>query len=201
VRVLAPIEEIRKEGKSKMRPFNACVAVATLCGLAGLSQAATVDLRPGGVTSGVINGATFLRGDLRSAGTGVIASFFADALAPRLLYGATGVAPSLHRSARNVIFVFLSGGPSQTDLWDLKEGAWTPLDFAPTSYGDIRWPQGLLPKTAEHLSKITIARCGLAWAAVHQLGQSDIPPHVVGVHDDPDPWGGELLGEVDGLSQ
>jgi hypothetical protein len=58
-----------------MRPFNACVAVAALCGLAGLSQAATVDLRPGGVTSGVINGATFLRGDLRSAGTGVIQSF------------------------------------------------------------------------------------------------------------------------------
>ena len=48
----------------------------------------------------------------------------------------------------------------------------TPADFTPTSYGDVRWPQGLLPKTAEHLSKLNIVRCGLSWAAVHQLGQT-----------------------------
>lgn len=111
------------------------------------------------------------RGFLRIAGTGLIASYFADVLAPPLLYGATGSNPSLHRTARNCIFIFLSGGPSQTDMWDLKEGAWTPPDFAPTTFGSVRWPQGLLPKTGEHLNKLALIRTGMAWAAVHPLAQ------------------------------
>jgi hypothetical protein len=108
---------------------------------------------------------------LRIAGTGVVASFFADVLNPSLLFGATSVAPPLQRTARNCVFIFLSGGPSQVDMWDLKEGVWTPADFAPTSYGDVRWPQGLLPKIAAHLDKLAIIRSGLAWAAVHPLAQ------------------------------
>ena len=58
-----------------MRSVKVCAMLAAVCGTAAVAGAATVDLRPGGVTSGVINGATFLRGDLRSAGTGVIQSF------------------------------------------------------------------------------------------------------------------------------
>jgi len=113
------------------------------------------------------------RNFLRIAGTGLVASYFADVLDPRLLSAAeTASNVTLRNTARSCIFIFLSGAPSNVDLWDLKEGAWTPSDFAPTSYGDIRWPQGLLPKTGEHLSKLTIARCGLSWAAVHQLGQT-----------------------------
>jgi len=108
---------------------------------------------------------------LKITGTGLVASFFADVLNPSLLYGATTVNPTLQKSAKNCIFIFLSGGPSQVDTWDLKEGAWTPLDFAPTSYSDIRWPQGLLPKQAAHLNKMAIIRSGLAWAAVHPLAQ------------------------------
>src|SRR5215212_3947436 len=113
------------------------------------------------------------RNFLRVAGTGLVASYFADVLDPRLL-SAAEVAPNvaLRNSARNCIFVFLNGASSNVDLWDLKEGAWTPTDFAPTTVGGIRWPQGLLPKTGAHLDKIAIARCGLSWAAVHQLGQS-----------------------------
>ena len=113
------------------------------------------------------------RNFLRIAGTGLVASYFADVLDPRLL-SAAETAPNLtlRNTARNCIFIFLNGASSNVDLWDLKEGAWTPADFAPTSYGDVRWSQGLLPKTAEHLNKLAIARCGLAWAAVHQLGQT-----------------------------
>ncbi|HEX2121992.1 MAG TPA: DUF1501 domain-containing protein [Thermoanaerobaculia bacterium] len=108
---------------------------------------------------------------LRVAGTGLVASYFADVVDPRLLLAdATTASVPLRNSARSCIFIFLSGAPSQVDLWDLKEGSWTPSDFAPTSYNDIRWPQGLLPKTAEHLSKLSLVRCGLSWAAVHQLG-------------------------------
>ena len=108
---------------------------------------------------------------LRIGGTALVASWFSDVYAPQLLYGATSAAPSLRNTARSVIFVFLSGGPSQVDMWDFKEGAWTPQDFAPTAYGDVRWPQGLLPKTAEHLNKLAIVRTGMAWAAVHPLAQ------------------------------
>lgn len=105
----------------------------------------------------------------RIAGTGLVASYFADVILPPLLYGATSVKPTLHGTARNCIFIFLAGGPSQIDMWDLKEGSWTPKDFAPTSYGGLRWPQGLLPKTANHLDKLAIIRTGMAWAAVHPL--------------------------------
>ena len=113
------------------------------------------------------------RNFLRIAGTGLVASYFADVLDPRLLAAAEAVPnATLKNTARNCIFIFLNGASSNVDTFDLKEGAWTPADFAPTSYGNIRWPQGLLPKTSEHLSKLAIARVGMAWAAVHQLGQT-----------------------------
>ncbi len=108
---------------------------------------------------------------VKIAGTGVVMSFFAEVFSPSLLHGATSINPELRNSARTCIFVFLSGGPSNVDMWDLKEGAWTPGDFAPASYGDIRWPQGLLPKMAEHLDRMAIIRTGMAWAAVHPLAQ------------------------------
>lgn len=108
----------------------------------------------------------------RIAGTSLVASYFADVLDPNLLLASTTTSnATLRNSAKSVIFIFLPGAPSQTDLWDLKEGSWTPGDLAPTSYGNLRWPQGLLPKTGEHLDKLTIVRSALSWAAVHQLGQ------------------------------
>lgn len=112
------------------------------------------------------------RGFLRVAGTSLVASYFADVFDPRLLLAQTTSANvKLLNTARSVILIFLQGAPSQVDLWDLKEGPWTPADLQPTSYGDVRWPNGLLPKTAQHLSKLSIVRCGLAWAAVHPLAQ------------------------------
>jgi uncharacterized protein (DUF1501 family) len=76
-------------------------------------------------------------------------------------------------SARNVIFVFLPGAPSQVDMWDLKEGAWTPTDFAPTSMGSgLRWPVGLLPKLGGALADFSIVRSVRSSALVHGLGQT-----------------------------
>src|ERR1700753_3601703 len=96
---------------------------------------------------------------LRVAGTGVVASYFADVLNPHLLYGATKRASNvaLKSSAKRCIFIFLSGAPSHTDMWDLKEGAWTPGNSAPATYldGNLRFPQGLMPATAQHLDKMT----------------------------------------------
>jgi hypothetical protein len=113
------------------------------------------------------------RNFFRIAGTGVLGYYFADVLEPRLLLASTTSAnATLRNTAKNCIFIFLAGAPSQTDMWDMKEGAWTPSELAPTPYGEMRWPQGLLPKMGEHLGKMTIARSCLAWAAVHELGQA-----------------------------
>src|SRR5437667_12850816 len=110
---------------------------------------------------------------VKIAGTGLVASFFAPVISPRLLYGQT-IAPNvaLKNTAKNCIFIFLAGAPSHVDTWDLKEGSWTPSDFAPTSYGQVRFPQGLMPKTAEQIGKLAIVRSGLSWAAVHSLAQT-----------------------------
>lgn len=111
---------------------------------------------------------------LQIAGTGLVASYFADVVSPSILQART-VAPNvvLRNTAKNCIFIFLGGAPSNIDMWDLKEGPWTPADFAPTDFdgGNVRFPQGLLPKTAEHINQLSFVRSGLAWAAVHQLGQ------------------------------
>ncbi|MBL8179720.1 MAG: DUF1501 domain-containing protein [Bryobacterales bacterium] len=74
-------------------------------------------------------------------------------------------------TAKNCIFILMAGAPSHVDTFDLKEGAWTPASFAPTSYGDVRWPQGLMPKLAEQLDSISLARSVKPWAAVHNLAQ------------------------------
>ena len=111
------------------------------------------------------------RGFLQVAGTGLVASYFADVASAKLLESATAVNPTLHKTAKNCILIFLSGAPSHVDTWDLKEGAWTPADFTPGDFGAIRWPQGLLPNTADHLGKMAIVRSGLSWAAVHNLAQ------------------------------
>lgn len=108
---------------------------------------------------------------VKIAGTGVVMSFFADILSPSLLFGTTTSNATLRSTAKTCIFVFLSGGPSHVDMWDLKEGTWTPEDFNPSTYGVFRWPQGLLPKLADQLNRIAIVRTGMAWAAVHPLAQ------------------------------
>jgi hypothetical protein len=120
-----------------------------------------------------VSGAAFTRrGFLRLASLGLMASFFGDVLSPSLLGATTAAAPALQGTARNCILIFLEGAPSQVDLWDLKEGPWTPQQLlAPTSFGGIRWPRGLLPKTAGHLDKLCIVRTGMAWVQVHPLAQ------------------------------
>lgn len=120
-----------------------------------------------------LTGATFTRrGFLRIGGLGLTASFFSDAFSPTLLQAATSVTPRLQNSAKNCILIFLEGAPSHVDLWDLKEGAWTPTNqLKPASVGGIRWPSGWLPKTGEHLDKMAIVRSASSWVAVHALGQ------------------------------
>ncbi len=81
-------------------------------------------------------------------------------------------APQTIGTAKNVIFILMSGGPSHSDTFDLKEGAWTPAFVAPTSYGDIRWPQGIMPKLGEQMESIALLRSVRSWAAVHDLART-----------------------------
>ena len=119
-----------------------------------------------------LNGAGFSRrGFIRLGGLGLVASFFSDVFHPSLLEAQSAIHPTVRGTAKNCITIFLEGGASQTDTWDLKEGGWTPAALAPTSYGDVRWPQGYMPKTAAHLGKLAFIRSGLAWVAVHPLAQ------------------------------
>ncbi len=75
-------------------------------------------------------------------------------------------------TAKNVIFVLMAGGPSHTDTFDLKEGAWTPSFMAPTSYGDVRFPQGLMPTLADQIDNIALVRSIQAWVPVHGLSSA-----------------------------
>jgi hypothetical protein len=74
-------------------------------------------------------------------------------------------------TAKNCIFILMAGAPSHADTFDLKEGAWTPSFFAPASYGDLRFPQGLMPKIADQLDSVAMVRSVRSWAAVHALSQ------------------------------
>ncbi|MGI8989625.1 MAG: hypothetical protein ACR2I2_08585 [Bryobacteraceae bacterium] len=58
------------------------------------------------------------------------------------------------------------------DTFDLKEGPWLPASFNPTSYGDLRFPQGLMPKLAGQIGSLAFVRSARSWAAVHGLSQT-----------------------------
>jgi uncharacterized protein (DUF1501 family) len=118
-----------------------------------------------------LTGATFSRrGFLRLGAAGLTASFFVDAFSPSLLAQSTNAAPALQNTAKNCILIFLDGAPSNVDLWDFKEGAWTPKTIQPTTYGNVRWPQALMPKTSAHIDRLALIRSASSWVAVHQLG-------------------------------
>ncbi|MFN8940818.1 MAG: DUF1501 domain-containing protein [Acidobacteriota bacterium] len=93
--------------------------------------------------------------------------------------------------AKKVIFIMMGGGPSHVDTFDLKEGAWLPSPYEPTTYGDIRWPRGLMPRLAEQMDSIALVRSIKSWNAAHELasewlqigrnpvgGLSSIAPHI-----------------------
>jgi hypothetical protein len=81
-------------------------------------------------------------------------------------------AVSTRGTAKNVIFILMGGAPSHTDTFDLKEGAWTPAALNPTSYGDIRFPQGLFPNLATQIDSLVFVRSVVAWAVAHGVGQA-----------------------------
>lgn len=111
------------------------------------------------------------RGFFRDSLTGLAGSF----LWGRPVAGETVQAGSVQTrgTAKNVIFLFLRGAPSQVDTFDFKylQGV-TPSDFGAETFGGVTVPMALLGNTSRVLDKIAIIRSGLAWARAHPLGQS-----------------------------
>ncbi|MEO8054085.1 MAG: DUF1501 domain-containing protein [Acidobacteriota bacterium] len=111
------------------------------------------------------------RGFLQLGAGGLVASWFLKS--PEAAWAAESAAVTTRNTAKNVIFVFLPGAPSQVDTWDLKEGAWTPSDFAPAGFGGgLRFPAGLMPNLANRLGDVSIVRSMKSAALVHGLSQT-----------------------------
>jgi len=72
---------------------------------------------------------------------------------------------------KNCIFVFLTGGISQIDTFDLKVGPWTPRAFEPTPFGGVLFPRGLLPVLAGRLDDTVLMRSVRSWAEEHALAR------------------------------
>ena len=107
------------------------------------------------------------------AATGVAGCF----VSPMRTFAQSSVTSSpvpLLNTAKNCIFVLLPGAPSQIDTLDLRVGAWTPANFAPTTINGIDWPNGLLPNlgTQLSLSQFSIIRSCQSAALVHPLLQN-----------------------------
>lgn len=79
---------------------------------------------------------------------------------------------SLRGGAEYCIFLFLNGGASQLDSFDIKEGKWTPPDFdVRTVKPGIRLPYSLFPNLAGNLDRVVIARSVEAWESAHSRAQ------------------------------
>lgn len=71
-------------------------------------------------------------------------------------------------TAEYCVFVFLQGGASHVDSFDLKEGKWTPEDFEVRSVTpELRFPTGLFPKLTQKINQFAIVRSLEAWETEH----------------------------------
>jgi hypothetical protein len=67
------------------------------------------------------------------------------------------------------LFVFLQGGCSHVDSFDLKEGHWTPPDFEVKQVAPgIQMPASLFPKLSRDIHKIAILRSLETWETEHE---------------------------------
>ena len=75
-------------------------------------------------------------------------------------------------TAKNLVFIQLTGAISPWDTFDLKTAAGTSTKLSPTMVNGVNWPMGIFPKLGTHLSEMALVRSMSAWALVHSLGQT-----------------------------
>ena len=106
------------------------------------------------------------------AGAGISGSFLAGRMQANSALE-TNQGMTTRNTAKNVIFILLTGAISQTDTFDLKvNNSVTPAAFNPTMINGVNWPAGLLPKLGGFLGDIAIVRSMSAHALVHSLAQT-----------------------------
>src|SRR5262245_58048046 len=73
--------------------------------------------------------------------------------------GLRAAAPTLKKESKSLIILWMSGGPSHMDTWDLKPGEPTAGEFKPikTSASGVEICQ-LLPTTAKQMKHLSIIR-------------------------------------------
>src|SRR6516165_9146583 len=59
-------------------------------------------------------------------------------------------------TAKNVIFLLMTGAPAHVDTFDLKVGPWTPAFMNPTTYNGVAFPQGLMPNIANTIGDVAL---------------------------------------------
>jgi len=111
------------------------------------------------------------RAFMNLAGTGVTMSWLAGQLPAQTRITTTPV--QTIGTAKNVIFILLTGAPSHTDTFDLKMvNGTTPTSFNPATVNNIFFPTGLMPKLADLTGDFAVVRSMQSWALVHSLGQT-----------------------------
>ena len=82
---------------------------------------------------------------------------------------------SLKNTAKNVVFVLLTGAPSHTDTFDLKmvDGA-TPKTFNPATINGMVWNTGVFPKLANAIPDLAVIRSVRSWNLQHLMGKDAI---------------------------
>lgn len=106
----------------------------------------------------------------RLLGAGVTGSFLAGNSQAQLV---RSLDVRTRNTAKNVIFILLTGAPSHVDTFDLKflDGI-SPTGFQPETIKGIRFNTGVFPKIAAQLDDIAILRSVRSWAAQHSLSQT-----------------------------
>jgi hypothetical protein len=107
------------------------------------------------------------------AGMGLSGSYLMGQSAPP---GIVSQNMTTKNTAKNCIFILLTGAISSRDSWNLKI---TP-DMDPTVVGrinptminNVNWPVGIFPKLGQHLGDVALVRSMSAWALVHSLAQT-----------------------------
>ena len=78
------------------------------------------------------------------------------------------------KTARNALFIQLTGAMSQMDCWDLKDTKWTPKDLDPQKvWGDLYLSKTLFGRmlASKHMDRISFVRSMRARELVHFNGQ------------------------------
>ena len=93
----------------------------------------------------------------RAATAGLTGAYLAGNIDKAEAAGQAGVVTQ--NTAKNVIFILLTGALSPWDSFDLKViNGVTPASFNPTVVNGINWPMGLFPKIGGQLSNIALVQ-------------------------------------------